>query len=515
MVLAAAAAASVLALGSARLPENVAPPRARARRGPDAPRLGQAFVDQRAAHPGESGFRLLGNGLDAFVARAVLARLAERSIDVQYFLYQNDLVGRLFTFLLLEAADRGVRVRLLVDDMDLAGRDLGVAAMDAHPNVEVRLFNPFSRGRSRILQLLTRMGTVSRRMHAKSFTVDNQFTIVGGRNIADEYFRADPEVAFTDLDVMGAGPVARKVSSVFDLYWNSELAYPASELLEVRPTPRDVEALRARLAEIVASRESSVYLTRLRDSDLARAIRSHSLDLRWGRAEVVFDRPEKIRHGFEETRYHLRPMLEPTVKGIEQELVIFSPYFVPGASGTAFLTGLASRGIGVKVLTNSLASNDVKVVHVGYAKYRRELLRGGVELYELNDEMTREQQRTSGGASASTKAALHAKTYVFDRKSVFIGSMNLDPRAMLQNVEIGIVVHVAAIAEDIVRWFEAKVPTIAFQVKLERGPLGYEELRWYGREQGRRVIYSDEPHAGFWRRFGICARRGWPFESQL
>jgi len=192
-------------------------------------------------HPGKSGFRLLGNGLDAFVARAVLAALAERSIDVQYYLYHDDLVARLFTDQLLKAADRGVRVRLLVDDMAIAGRDLSVAVADSYPNMEVRIFNPFSRKTSRLSQFITRMGSVTRRMHNKSFTVDNQVTIVGGRNIGNEYFEANPDLDYADLDVMAIGPVVGEVSTVFDLYWNSELAYPALVLTGESPTPEQIQ----------------------------------------------------------------------------------------------------------------------------------------------------------------------------------------------------------------------------------------------------------------------------------
>lgn len=204
--------------------------------------LGKEFAEEAAAHPGKSGFHLLSNGLDAFVARAVSSRYAERSIDVQYYLYHDDLLGRLISDLLLKASDRGVRVRLLVDDMGLAGRDLGAAVLDSHPNIAVRIFNPFSRNVGRTSQFLTRLGSVTRRMHNKLFTVDNQVAILGGRNIGNEYFEADSDLAFSDLDVMAIGPVVKEVSSVFDRYWNSELAYPTSVLFKGEPpAPEKVE----------------------------------------------------------------------------------------------------------------------------------------------------------------------------------------------------------------------------------------------------------------------------------
>ncbi|MEN8247158.1 MAG: phospholipase D-like domain-containing protein, partial [Thermodesulfobacteriota bacterium] len=207
----------------------------------DDTRLGKAVQAEKPAHPNQSGFFLLGNGLDAFVARALLAQAAERSIDTQYYMIHNDIVGSLFIDQLYKAADRGVRIRLLIDDIDMGGRDFGAAVFDSHPNVEVRVFNPFGRNTGRTLQFITGFGKQTRRGHNKSFTVDSQATILGGRNIGDEYFEADPELAFIDLDVLALGPVARNVSASFDQYWNSELSYPISVLIEKLPTPQEIE----------------------------------------------------------------------------------------------------------------------------------------------------------------------------------------------------------------------------------------------------------------------------------
>jgi len=249
-----------LVAACATLPENVGRKETFAYPDTGETRLGREIQRGEAAHPGESGFHLLANGLDAFVARAVLAHLAERSIDVQYYLYHDDLVGRLLTWQLLQAADRGVRIRMLVDDMDLSGRDPGVIALDSHPNVEVRIFNPFSRKTGRTSQYVTRMGSVTRRMHNKSFTVDSQATILGGRNIGNEYFEADPDLAFADLDVIGVGPVARDVSTAFDRYWNNELAYPVSVLIDKPPTPEETGRMRQQLNEFVAAQaDSSIW----------------------------------------------------------------------------------------------------------------------------------------------------------------------------------------------------------------------------------------------------------------
>jgi len=506
----------ILIISCATLPKDFDRPESYAFTDTEETHFGREHAAKRTAHPGKSGFHLLANGLDAFVARAEMSLYAERSIDVQYYLYHNDLVGKLFSHLLLEAADRGVRVRLLIDDMDFEGRDLELVAMDSHPNMEVRIFNPFSRSVGRISQYVTRMGDVTRRMHNKSFTVDNQLTILGGRNIGNEYFDADPDLAFADLDVLVFGPVAQEVSAVFDRYWNHELAYPASVLPTGEPpTPEQIRAQREQLNQFVADQRDSEYLRELRNSDLANKIRNKAVEFRWGDAEVVFDEPEKLQHDFSKTEYHLEPMLAPYVDAVEKELIIYSPYFVPGKPGTAFLVELVQKGVRVKILTNSLASNDVSIVHAGYQKYRKKLLQGGVELYELNKKLTRKERKEKKGKIGSSKASLHTKSFVFDRRQVFIGSLNLDPRATEHNTEIGVVLEVPEIAEEMAVWFDENIEQIAFRLELKKEHDGYERLYWHGWEDGKLVVYSHEPHTGFWRRFGIRFMGVLPIESQL
>ncbi|HAK61168.1 MAG TPA: phospholipase [Nitrospiraceae bacterium] len=502
-------------IGCATLPKDFERPVSTAFTDTDNTRLGKTYRDEKRAHPGKSGFLLLGDGLDAFVARAVLAQVAERSIDVQYYLYHDDLVGRLFTDLLLKAADRGVRVRLLVDDMDLEGRDLGVAAADSHPNMEVRIFNPFSRKSGRTMQFVTRMGSVTRRMHNKTFIVDNQAAIVGGRNIGNEYFEADPDLAFSDLDVFAIGPAARGVSGEFDRYWNNELAYPASVLIGKQPTAEEIEKRRGQLNDYVAQQADSAYLQALRDSSLAKRLRENRVRFHWGDAHVIYDQPEKLLHDFEETKYHLAPLLAPYFQGVQKELIIFSPYFVPGKEGTAFLRQLSKRGVRVRILTNSLASNDVGIVHAGYAKYRKDLLRAGVELYEMNKQLTRKDRKEKKGKHGSSKASLHAKSFVFDRKQVFIGSLNLDPRALLHNTEIGIVISSAEIGRGMGDWFDQNIGKMAFRLELKKSEKGSEKMLWHGLDNGVQSTFDVDPHTGFWRRFGIGFMGLFPIDSQL
>jgi putative cardiolipin synthase len=507
--------ALVVVGGCATLPVDFEKPESYAYTDTDDTRLGRARRDEINAHPGQSGFLLLGNGLDAFLARALLAEKAERSIDAQYYLYHDDLIGRLLTDLLLRAANRGVRVRVLVDDMDREGRDLGAAVADSHPNMEVRLFNPFSRKTNRIVQFVTRSGSVTRRMHNKSFTVDNQVTILGGRNIGDEYFEADPDLAFSDLDVLAIGPVVKEVSASFDKYWNDELAFPAIALRDKEPTPQEIELKHEQLYQFIVQHRDSAYVQSLEKSELANTIRRGQVRYHWGKADVIYDQPEKIQHDFDQTQYHLAPKLEPYFEGVTQELIIFTPYFVPGKSGTAFLQQLCEQGVRVRILTNSLASNDVAIVHSGYAKYRKDMLRAGVELYEMNKILSKEQRKKIKGRAGSSAASLHTKSFVFDRKHVFIGSLNLDPRAVHHNTEIGVVFNSKEIANEMGEWFDQNIEKVAFRLELQKNWNGTDKIVWHGLNDGKQEVFKVEPHTSFWQRLGIGFLSILPIESQL
>ena len=445
----------LLASGCASLPDNNSRQASYALTDTDDTTFGQLAAKRiQTEGQGQDGFLLLKNGLDAFVARAILTHHAERSIDLQYYLYHSDLVGYLFMDLLVKAAERGVRVRLLIDDMDLEGRDASLIALDSHPNIELRVFNPFDRDLGRIPQYVSGFGSVTRRMHNKSFTVDNQVTVVGGRNIGNEYFDADPTLEFADLDVLAIGGVVMDVSRSFDLYWNSELSYPATTIIDERPTEEDIKGMFKRLEEYAEQHKDSDYMNALQGSDLANKMRAKKVEYIYGNAVVVYDLPEKISSDRNATELHLMTQLEPYFEGIKNELIIFSPYFVPGKEGVEFFKMLADKGVRVKILTNSLASNDVSVVHAGYSKYRKALLRAGVELYEMDKKLTRKQRKEKKGVGGSSKASLHAKSFVLDREKVFIGSLNLDPRSFYENSEIGVIIKsaemAAGMAEDLI-----------------------------------------------------------------
>lgn len=501
--------------GCASLPENTGRTESHVFTDTQDTMLGRDVGGDLAKGTAKDGFVLLGSGLDAFVARAALAEVAERSLDVQYYLYHNDLVGKLFTGFLWKAAERGVRVRILVDDMGLDGRDEGIIALDSHPNIELRIFNPFDRDIGRGVQFVTGLGSVTRRMHNKSFTVDNVMTIVGGRNIGNEYYDADPTLEFADLDVLAIGSVVNEVSDSFDMYWNSSLAYPAKTIIKKRPSEDELQRLEEKLIEFMEEQQTSNYMTALLNSDLSNKFRDNDVTYYWGDAAVVVDHPDKISSSRDASELHLMTQLAPYFEGIEKELIIISPYFVPGYEGVQFFKSLTDKGVRVKILTNSLSSNDVGIVHAGYAKYREDLLRNGVELYEMNKKLTRAQRKEKKGVGGSSKASLHAKVFVLDRKQVFIGSLNLDPRSFYENSEIGLVLDSTEIAEGMAENFDRDIKQHTFTLELKKDEDGDEELLWHGYENGEPVTFDVDPYTGFWRRFGVGFMGILPIESQL
>jgi putative cardiolipin synthase len=422
----------------------------------------------------------------------------------------------LFIDALVKAADRGVRVRLLVDDMTLDDRkDIDAAALDAHPNIEIRVFNPFGRKTVRWFQLLSRFGEVTRRMHNKSFTVDNQVTVVGGRNIGDEYFEADPDLVFGDLDVLAVGPVVDRISDTFDLYWNSPASYPIATLVKGNSEPEDLDNARQILFEFARQNQDSEYLEALRQNSMVTLIKNWSFDFDWGDARVLYDHPAKISAERDHTMLNLITELNAYTDKVSSELIIFSPYFVPGKKGLENFRKMRERGVRVRVLTNSLGSTDVTAVHAGYSKYRKSLLRAGVELYEIDKRLTRAQRREKKGLSGSSQASLHAKSFVIDRERVFIGSLNLDPRSVVENTEIGIMIESADIALDMSDWFDQMVNKLAFRLALEKNVNGTDKLVWHREIDGEKRVFTTEPNTGFWRRFGVGILRLLPIESQL
>ncbi|MFN9029041.1 MAG: phospholipase D family protein [Betaproteobacteria bacterium] len=475
--------------------------------------LGRAQVDTERASAGKSGIYPLAQGLDAFAARAVLARLAERSLDVQYYIWRDDTTGVLLLQALHEAAERGVRVRLLLDDLGTHGLDASLAALDAHPNIEVRLFNPFASRKWRGVSLLTDFERLNRRMHNKSLTADGQASIVGGRNIGDEYFDAGDGALFADLDVLALGPVVQEVGAAFDLYWNSASAYPVALLLP-KATDDTVQALRTRFAQVRASPEARSYIDALQRAELFDALRTRSLPLEWAKATLVYDEPVKAL-GKAEAGELLISRMTQTFGTARREIDIISPYFVPGAQGTEQLAQHPKRGVKLRILTNSLAASDVAAVHSGYARRRVALLAAGVELYEMKPDASQAKPRRKNegapGSSGSSGVSLHAKTFSMDRERVFVGSFNLDQRSVALNTEMGVVLESPALARALSDGMDAQLGALAYAVVL--APDG--RLQWIERTPQGEIRHDTEPKTGWFKRFGVGVLSVLPIEWLL
>ncbi|MET0815249.1 MAG: phospholipase D family protein [Pseudoxanthomonas sp.] len=460
-----------------------------------------------AAHPGKTGAIFLGDGLDAFAARAISARKAGRSLDLQYYIWHNDLAGRLLAREAHDAAERGVRVRILLDDMNAAGLDPHLLAMDAHPDIELRLYNPFRNRQSagRAFELLRRLFSMNHRMHNKAWIADGRAAIIGGRNIGEQYFSADPEANFRDLDLLLFGPAAAQASALFDAYWNSAAAVPIATL-----GASDPEALRTLLAGVYrdASGEGARrYLDRVADSELMRDYDHHALRPHWSEGiEVVADPP--VKWAGDNRSGWLVERLTRMISSASREALVVSPYFVPGEDGVARLAALTGRGTRVGIVTNSLAANDVYAVHSGYAAYRERLLRQGVELYEL---------RTNPGPRTAPvffgkRASLHTKAFVLDGVRGFVGSFNVDPRSKNLNTEMGVLFEDPAMARRLRdEYLRLTDPALSYRLLLnEEG-----ELRWLDSTQASPVLLESEPDASRWRR-ALARMSGWlPIESQL
>lgn len=446
-------------------------------------RLGVAVGARAAAHPGLSGIHALPVPLDAFAARALLAGAAERSIDAQYYIWHGDDTGYLLFDALQRAADRGVRVRLLLDDLNTAGLDPVIAALDAHPNIEVRLYNPLVYRTARATNYVFDFARANHRMHNKAFVADNEVAIVGGRNIANEYLGAGGDVVFADLDVLAVGPVVGEVSREFDRYWNSPSAYPASAILG----PRGVAAadLAATFAATRDDAGSRAYARELRDTPIVKSLLAGDLALEWVRAEALYDDPAKTLDTTQRTDVLLLPQLLETMGRPERSFDLVSPYFVPGDKGTDAIAALARRGVRVRVLTNSLAATDVVAVHSGYAKRRRELLEAGVVLYELKPTAVTDDPDDKAVFGLSSSSSLHAKTFAVDGERIFVGSFNTDQRSALLNTEMGLVIASPTLARQLGTAFDDAVPKVAYEVRLtpdgalewlDRAPQGVERF---------------------------------------
>lgn len=466
-------------------------------------RLGKLAADWLLLHQCENGVCRLDVGSDALNIRLQLIELADLTIDIQSYLVRDDLSGNLIVMALINAASRGVRVRLLMDDALTQPVDPGLLALGSHENIEVRVFNPFPRHRSRFVSFIANFNLLNRRMHNKSFTVDNQFTIVGGRNLADEYFQSSLAHEFLDEDLLAIGNIVSDVSSGFDEYWNTKESIPIEFLGRPQALP-SIEEMMREGAQFIKdqSQDRSMDGT---ETQKKLVLGETGIVLVPADAELVLDHPDKVRglvrRRVGETTEYLRKMA--TEAGTE--LIVVSPYFVPLRQGVELFASLIERGVRVVIVTNSLASTNHSSVHAVYARYRKPLLQKGVELYELI---------TGSDADEDTqpiKITLHSKVAIVDRDELFVGSFNLDPRSLFINTEMGMAVRSERLAAEMADSINSLLPELAYRLKLT--PKG--GLSWTSRSDRKEKTLYKEPHTTVWRRFSTWLMSLLPIEGQM
>lgn len=453
---------------------------------------------------------LVQSNMGAFAVRVATARAAGRSLDLMYYMWNADLTGRLMMREVLAAADRGVRVRLLLDDLGVTMSDRIFHAIDSHPNMELRLFNPtkarenmFRRG----IELVLRFRSVNRRMHNKAWIADGRALIIGGRNIGDAYFGAAEAANFRDFDVLAHGKAVSDAEEIFDDYWNSAVAIPVRSLLAKRPSR--LARLRRKLDRLATSDAARPYLQKVEslhhDGQFLMADRLHTVSS----ATVLADPPEKAAGKRRSGHNYLMENLLPVLEGAKHKLKITSPYFIPGQKGVETLSRLSASGVCVSVLTNSLAATDVAAVHAGYARYRRPLLLNDVKIHELR---SLADQHNALSLRGSGQASLHTKAFTRDGETGFIGSLNFDPRSMSLNTEMGVLFNspeLASAMDDIFKQETSREMSFELALNTKR------RLIWTGLVKGRPRLYGNEPYASLSRR-GIALVMGiLPLESQL
>ena len=435
---------------------------------------------------------------------------------MQYYIYEADSSGLVLADRLMAAAQRGVRVRVLVDDNNLVRSEDRLATLAGHPNLEIRVFNPY-RNRVRWMrpvELLTSFGRVQRRMHNKIFAVDSQLAVIGGRNIGDDYFDRHRAVNFSDVELLAGGPIAHAAVSSFDDYWNSPWAVPIEAFLRRAPTAAEADAVAAELARQARAVEEfhdgyEPVLAQVRSLAFGAAF-SH-----WGEAELLADPPEKI----DESRRAASPLLARAYalwRSAAREVLVESAYLVPLKAGADLIAERARAGVKVRLLTNSLASIDVLPVHAGYAKRRRELLAAGVELYEFQADARRRAGEHRYFRRMGSGSSLHAKVMVIDRELTWVGSFNIDPRSALINTELAVLVRCASLAEATAGMIETDLaPERAWRLSLDPPGARTGRLHWTGERDGALVRLAGEPGASALQRLYVGVLRWMPGLDRL
>jgi putative cardiolipin synthase len=466
--------------------------------------LDRRLIPEIRKHEGQSGIRIISDDVEAFRFRLDLAREAGRSLDLQYYYWKNDVTGKLLAREILTAADRGVRVRLMLDDINSMGLDSTYLALNTHPKIEVRLFNP-SRSRTsatrRGLELVVRYFSATRRMHNKCWIVDARVAIVGGRNVGDAYFGAATGASFSDIDVLLAGRAVADAEQIFDSYWNSAATLPITSLHRIRRGK--LAKLRYRLAQHSASYPATSYIEHTGQRFKGSMI-NELQNLEWVvKAEVIADPPEKAKAG--KADQWIARRISELMSEAKQELLLSSPYFIPGPDGLTVLRNLQRRSVTTHILTNSLAATDVMMVHSAYAKYRLALVESGITLFEQKSR----PGRTKISLFGSRTASLHTKACVADRKVSFVGSFNLDPRSKSINTEMGIIFESDPVSNQLAELLQAQMQA-SYRLATRNGHIVW--LEDYGAIP---TVHTTEPHSPLARRISAWLVGLLPVESQL
>jgi putative cardiolipin synthase len=489
-------------------------------------RLGRQFENTARQQDGKSGFRIIPVGADGFSIRMQMINAAERTLDLQYYIFRGDKTGRLLTEAVLHAADRGVRVRVLIDDGETEAGDDQITALEAHPAVEIRIFNPFTyRGNTTLFREIDYMFNTSRldyRMHNKLLVVDNAIALIGGRNIGDQYFQIDSESQFADDDVFAAGPIAQKLSGTFDEFWNSPLSIPVEALSGQKSSNDALNELRKVLYDHDRQLKANgiVYIKRVTTGEPFNGIISGRLPLIWAHARLVYDSPDKkeVENGEMIGRLMKKAVVDAAIE-VKSELLMVTPYLIPGDEGIRLFKDMHQRNVRVRVLTNSLESSTMLLAQSGYMHYRVPLLENGVELYEVRSLLG--NTKGSGQTAAISRFgnySLHAKLFVFDRRKLFIGSMNFDQRSMHLNTEIGLIIDSPALARQVAARFEAMVqPVNSYKLALHPNDVGEEppDLVWRTQEHNKAVEYDTEPARSEWQRVKVNGLSLLPLDDEL
>ncbi|MGB6352409.1 MAG: phospholipase D family protein [Steroidobacteraceae bacterium] len=486
----AMALVGLLLSGCVGLPRHVQKYRSEALPNPETTSLGR-LVATEESNKNLSGIRLLTSGEEALADLIALADHAERTLDIQYYIIDQDESAALLLRHVRQAADRGVRVRVLVDDLHTVGEDRRFLHLSEHSNIEVRVFNPFPGGRfatwTRFVASASDIRRINHRMHNKLFVADNALAITGGRNIGDQYFTRDQHNNFIDLDVVAAGAIVPQLSATFDAFWNSKYAYPISAVA----SPAGAEAGVPPPAADEATPANADWLEHELDAG--------KVDLTWVPATVLADRPAKIAsESSPDEEVTIANDLATLMRSATQELIVISPYFVPGDDGVAMFAKLVSEGVHIRILTNSLASTDSPLVHNGYSHYRVALLKLGVELSEVRPKLG--QKRARFHPFRGSTASLHAKALVIDQKTVFIGSMNMDARSAHINSELGLVMRSADIARQVTSLLDDISADGSYKLQLIDHS---NQIEWTSGEPGSEQTWFTDPETTRLQRFTL------------